>query len=201
VSKAYDRAYFDRWYRGAARGVEGPSALRRRVALAVAAAEFALQRPLRSVLDVGCGEGAWHAPLRALRPRLHYLGLDSSEYAVARFGARRNLAFARFGDLEQLRPGPPVDLLVCADVLHYVPDAELRRGLSGFAELCAGVAWVEAYCRGDHIEGDTEGFIARPASRYRALLEAQGFRAYGPYLWLSPALIHQRTGLERLDRG
>src|SRR5690606_33978690 len=94
MQKQYYRAYFDRWYRGG--GIGGAQRLARKVALAVATAEYWLQRPVRSVLDIGCGEGAWRAPLLKLRPKLQYIGFDSSQYAVRRHGARRNLHLARF---------------------------------------------------------------------------------------------------------
>src|SRR3954451_13482038 len=102
MAKQYDRAYFDQWYRQ--RGIGGARRLARKVALAVATAEYHLERPIRSVLDVGCGEGAWLAPLRKLRPGVTYLGFDSSRYAVERHGRHRNLHFARFGDFVLLRP-------------------------------------------------------------------------------------------------
>ena len=199
--KAYDRDYFDRWYRSAGGSKTSRGRLARRVALAVAQAEVMLERPVRSVLDVGCGEGPWRAPLLRLRPGLRYLGLDPSAYAVARFGRSRNLRQAAFGDLATLRPCPPVDLLVCADVLHYVPDAELKRGLPGLAALCGGVAYLETYTAediaGDDVEGDFEGFIARPARTYRRWLAGVGFTALGQQCWLSPALAGQATALER----
>ncbi|MFC4728307.1 class I SAM-dependent methyltransferase [Coralloluteibacterium thermophilus] len=194
MDKQYDRAYFDRWYRG--RGIGGGQALAHKVAAAVAVAEYHLGRPIRSVLDVGCGEGAWRAPLLKLRPRVSYLGLDSSEYAIARYGRSRNLRPARFGDMAWLRPGPPVDLLVCADVMHYVPDAELRRGLSGFAELCSGMAFLEVYGADDAIDGDMEGFIPRPAAVYRRAFGRAGFAFCGPHCWLSPARLGDAAALE-----
>jgi SAM-dependent methyltransferase len=188
MRKQYDRDYFQHWYRDPAAKIIGKANLQRRVALALALAEFALDRPVRTVLDVGCGEGSWRAPLLKLRPGLIYLGVDSSEYAIRRYARSRNLAYARFADLESLRPCPPVDLLICADVLHYLPASDLRRGLAGFPELCSGVAYIENYCRGDHIEGDLEGFIARPAKVYRELMCGQGFSPYGPFSWISPVL-------------
>src|SRR5690606_24064010 len=139
MTKTYDRAYFDRWYRRSEVG--GAARLARKVALAVATAEYHLERPIRSVLDIGCGEGAWRAPLLRLRPKAGYLGFDSSDYAIARYGRRRNLHHARFGDFASLRPCAPVDLLVCSDVLHYLPTRELERGLPALAELCGGVAF------------------------------------------------------------
>jgi SAM-dependent methyltransferase len=192
--KHYDRDYFDRWYRHG--GIGGARRLARKVALAVAVAEYHLERPLRTVLDVGCGEGPWRAPLLKLRPGLRYLGFDSSEYAVARHGARRNLHYARFGDFAQLRPCPPADLLVCSDVLHYLPTRELDRGLPGLAALCGGVAFLETFTREDHAEGDEHGFLARPARYYRERFEALGFTRLGSHCWLAPALAGSATALE-----
>ena len=77
MPKRYDRDYFDRWYRKG--GIGGTRRLARKVALAVATAEYHLERPLRTVLDIGCGEGAWRAPLSQLRPHARYLGLVPSE--------------------------------------------------------------------------------------------------------------------------
>lgn len=144
-AKQYDAAYFQRWYRHA--GLADPARLRRKVALAVAQAEYYLERPIRSVLDIGCGEAAWRAPLLALRPRISYLGFDSSAYSVQRYGRSRQIHPARFGDFAWLRPCAPVDLLICADLLHYLPRASStrlagpgrvvrRRGLPG--NLCPG---------------------------------------------------------------
>src|SRR3546814_503957 len=264
--------------------------LARKVALAVATAEYHLERPLRTVLDIGCGEGAWRAPLLKLRPgaqylgfdsseyaitrygrhrNLHfarfadfaqlrpcapvdllvcsdvlhylpareidrglpglaepgggvaflatfahahqaegaghdykpqpgaqYLGFDSSEYAITRYGRHRNLHFARFADFAQLRPCAPVDLLVCSDVLHYLPAREIDRGLPGLAELCGGVAFLETFGREDQAEGDEHEFKQRPAGFYRRRFEAAGLRMLGSHCWLSPALAGVSTALE-----
>jgi SAM-dependent methyltransferase len=196
VGKQYDADYFRHWYQVRARS--GQADLGRKVAMAVALAEFYLQRPIRSVLDVGCGEGVWRAPLLKLRPRLHYQGVDPSEYAVARFGARRNIALARFGQLGELRFGAPADLLVCSDVIHYVPTAELRRGLRGLAELCDGVAFLELYAAGDEIAGDLDGYLARPAAAYRRWFRAAGFVPCGTQFYLSPNLHANAVALEVL---
>src|SRR5687768_10367650 len=77
MSKQYDQAYFERWYRDPAKkdhAVGSTARLARKVALAVATAEYHLERPIRTVLDIGCGEGAWRAPLLKLRPKASYLG-------------------------------------------------------------------------------------------------------------------------------
>ncbi|MFT4257785.1 MAG: class I SAM-dependent methyltransferase [Pseudoxanthomonas sp.] len=194
MSKHYDHAYFQHWYRQS--GIGGPQRLARKVALAVACAEYYLERPIRTVLDIGCGEGAWRAPLLKLRPKVHYLGFDSSDYAIARFGRRRNLHPARFGDFALLRPCPPADLLVCADVIHYLPTAELRRGLPGLAELCNGVAFLETFAAEDEFDGDHAGFQPRSARWYRRQFAACGLVGVGSHCWLSPALASQAATLE-----
>lgn len=198
--KHYDQDYFRRWYRHRSNPRQARERLERKVALAVALAEHHLDRPLRNVLDIGCGEGAWRKPLRTLRPGIGYLGFDSSEYAVARYGRARNIHFARFGDFESLRPGEPVDLLVCSDVVHYLDARELRRGLSGFGELCRGVAFIDLFCRGDGFSGDIEGFHARPAGWYRKVFSDSGLVACGSHAYLSPALEGVTSALERCPR-
>ncbi len=196
MRKSYDQAYFQHWYRDDQQGVGRAALLKRKVALALAVAEYHLQRPVRSVLDLGCGEGAWRAPLLALRPGLDYLGVDASEYAVARYGRTRNLRLVRFGQLDELRFGAPVDLLVCSDVLHYLDARELRRGLQGFAELCAGVGFFEVFCRGDDIVGDERSFHPRSADFYRRAFAGAGFTACGSHCYLSRSLRADATALE-----
>ena len=194
TGKRYDANYFQRWYREG--GIGGRQRLARKVALAVATAEYHLERPIRSVLDIGCGEGPWRAPLLKLRPKLQYLGFDGSEYAVARYGRARNLRLARFADFALLRPCPPVDLLVCSDVLHYLSVRELDRGLPGLAELCGGVAFLETFTAADAAEGDEHDFQQRSAAFYRRRFERFGFRQLGSHCWLSPALADNATELE-----
>ena len=193
--KRYDRTYFDKWYRGRGR-VHAEGEVERKVALAVAAAEYFLRRKLRSVLDVGCGEGAWQPRLRALRPRLRYLGVDPSEYAVARFGRERNLRRAGFDELASLHLDQPFDLVICSDVLHYLPNDEIRRGLPELVRLCGGVAYLEVLTADDEIVGDLEGLIRRPAAWYRRLFRSAGLRNGGPYLWIAPPILATAAELE-----
>lgn len=192
--KVYDASYFETWYRR--RGIGSPAALQRKVAAAVALAEYFLGRPLRSVLDVGCGEGAWRAPLLELRPKLRYLGVDSSEYAIARYGARRNLQFLPFADLAALQPASPYDLLVCSDVMHYLTDAELRAGLREFERLCGGVAYLETFTADDDVIGDLQDLRRRPAAWYRREFDKAGFVPAGPHTYLAVHVAATATALE-----
>lgn len=199
-AKVYDRRYFERWYRRPGSRVESPAALRRRVAMAVAMSERYLERPVRSVLDVGCGEGRWRAELRRLRPAVAYFGVDPSHYAVERFGQRRNLRRGGFGELADLDLGGPFDLVVCADVLHYVTDAELTLGLPELAKLACGAAYLEVLTSAEPIEGDLAGLILRSPEDYRRRFEALGWVGVGSHVWLAPELADLPSALEQSGR-
>jgi len=192
--KRYDRAYFDKWYRD--ERINSPAEIRRKVVLAVAAAEYFLQRSVRSALDVGCGEGQWQLHLRAIRPRIRYLGLDSSAYVVRQFGKARNIRRATFGELPSLHLAQTFDLIVCSDVLHYVGDSEIRSGAREIARLCKGVAYLEVLTKEDDVVGDLEGLISRPAAWYRKTFERAGLVHVGPYTWLGKPLQPIASALE-----
>lgn len=195
--KAYDRAYFDRWYRHPTHGVRSRSETTRRVAMVVALAEYYLGRTITSVMDVGCGEGVWRAPLRKLRPSISYLGLDPSPYVVERFGRSRGLRQARFADLAELRFDQRFDLIVCSDVLHYLRAPEISRGLSGFPELLEGLAFIEVFTSHDAVEGDTDGFIGRTPQWYRTRFSDAGLLACGSQCYVGPQLMRSVCALER----
>ncbi len=195
-AKRYDRAYFDKWYRDPQQRVGSRQELRRKVAMVVHLAEYYLARPLRNVLDVGCGEAAWRAPLKALRPDIDYLGLDSSDYAVSRYGRARDIRLASFGQLGELRFDARFDLIVCSDVLHYLDAAEIRRGLSGFGDLLEGLAFLEVFTSSDQPEGDRVGFVARRPAWYRSLFADAGLAACGSHVYLGPRLIRSAAALE-----
>src|SRR5436305_13947925 len=147
--KRYDRAYFDKWYRRVR--VHSAGELQRKVAMAVSLCEFFLRRRIRNVLDVGCGEGAWFPHLRALRPRVSYLGFDTSDYALERFGSARNIRKGSFADLDVDRR---FDLVICSDVLHYLNEREIRSGLPALVRATGGLAFLEVLTSEEDIVGD-----------------------------------------------
>lgn len=194
--KRYDRAYFDRWYRGADAPPGQAGALERNVALAVAAAESVLDRPVESVLDVGCGEGRWQPVLARLRPEAAYLGIDPSPYAVERFGGSRNLRQGAFDELDVHVFDDPFDLVVCADVLHYLDDRAILRGLDTFVDLVGGVALIEVFTAADSVDGDREGFHLRDPAWYRRAFAGAGLVPLGLQLWTHREIA---ADLEALD--
>lgn len=193
--KRYDRAYFDRWYRGPDAPL-GEGDLERAVALAVAATESVLARPLRSVLDVGCGEGRWQPVLGRFRPDATYLGIDPSEYVIERFGERRNLRRGRFEDLAYHVVDEPFDLVVCSDVLHYLGDDEIVAGLGPLVDRTGGVAVLDVFTGEDDPEGDRADFRPRPASWYRKAFAEAGLVAIGLQMWVPEDVAED---LEALD--
>jgi SAM-dependent methyltransferase len=194
--KTYDREYFDRWYRHPTDRVATRHSLERKVRLAVSVAEFILARRIRSVLDIGCGEAPWFPVLRRLRSDVRYIGVESSEYAIARFGDSRNIRHGSIDDLGAMRLPRNIDLIVCADVLQYVDARGVERGLRAIRKLLGGVAYIETFTTDDAMEGDRDGWHERSAAEYRRLLRAARLTQCGPYCYLDRAAF---TGLNDFE--
>ncbi|HMA23843.1 MAG TPA: class I SAM-dependent methyltransferase [Gemmatimonadaceae bacterium] len=188
--KSYDRAYFERWYRDPNDRVSTRESLERKARMAIAVTEFLIGRRVRTILDVGCGEAPWYPVVRRLRPEASYVGVDSSEYVLERFGAARNIRRGSLGELGTMRLRRDVDLIVCADVLQYVETPELERGLRAIRRLLGGVAYIEAFTTEDEMEGDRSGWHERTAAQYRRLFRRAGLTQCGPYCY---------TDLDELD--
>jgi len=160
--KAYDRGYFER---GTTTPTSHPVArpLERKVALAVAAAEFVLGRRIRSALDVGCGE-ACGAPHQAAAPESALHGSRWQAYAV-RPRLRRNIAGALrdLGD-QARRPVRPGRVLGRAPLRAA---KELGPGIRAVGELTQGLpgrVFTLRRDRGDHVE-----YHERPTALYQRL--------------------------------
>jgi len=164
--------------------------------MVVAVAEYFLGRKLRSVLDVGAGEGAWGMELRRLRPKLRYLGIDPSDYAVKRHGRERGIIHGSFETLPSLRLGREYDLIICADMLQYVPTPVLKRGIRHLSRHLVGVAYLEAFTTADEMEGDLEGWHPRTRSRYLRIFADAGLVGCGLHCYLTAELAEKAVELE-----
>jgi SAM-dependent methyltransferase len=165
--------------------------------MAVAVGEYLLGRPIRSVLDVGSGEGHWRGLVRAIRPRVRYLGVDPSEYVVRRFGRRRNLRAGSFEHLDLLGLRRPFDLVVCSGVINYLSPEVFERGLAHLRPLVGGVAFLEIFASEDEVEGCTRRFDRRPRAFYERLLARHGFTQCGPHLFAGEGLAGDLAAFER----
>lgn len=195
MTKEYDRAYFDRWYRSNRRAVR-PDVVRRKVRLALNAAEHLLGREITTVLDVGCGEAPWRGELRRIRKNLEYTGVDASAYVVRRYGRTRNIVHGTLATLDKLPLARSYELVVCSDVLQYVPNDEVKRGLKLLAKRTGGVAFIEAFTSRDDMTGDKEHWHARSARWYRKAMHDAGFASIGLYLFVGRGLRHALNELE-----
>lgn len=192
--KQYEQAYFERWYRG--RALDG-AALHRQVELAVVLTESMIATRIRTVLDVGAGEGRWHPALKRIRPRIRYVGVEPSQWAVARWGRRRNLVQGDLLTLDALGLGGPFDLVIVSDVLHYLPTSTLRRGLMMTAPFVDGLLFAPTFTPRDEITGDRADFQQRSATTYRRAFTSAGLRQVGPWAWTTRGRYKELAELER----
>ncbi len=196
-SDTYDKAYFDRWYRHPRHRVSTRASTARKAAMVLGVAEYFLERPVRTVLDIGCGEGQWQPALQALRPGIRYLGVDPSSYAVGRFGKKRNLRLGGFADLGGINLTKTYDLIVCSDTLYYVPRKELSVGLALIAQMLGGIAFLEAYASDEALNGDFSDIEPRTNAFYRRLFRRFGLTSCGPHCYAGRELRGQVMPLER----
>jgi len=153
-------------------------------------------RSVRHVLDVGCGEGLWRAPLVARRAGISYHGVDPSAYVVQRFGRRRGITHGTFGGLAALHLRDAYDLIVCADMLHYLDAAELRAGLTAIAPRLGGVAYLPVVTSSDEVDGDVGALVRRRPAWYRARFREAGLVPVGLECYVRRETVAGLTALE-----
>lgn len=178
-----------------------PGELTRQATFVVSAAEHVLGRRVRTVLDVGCGEGNWLAPLRRLRPRVSYTGVDASEYVVARFGARRNIRLGTIDSLDRMRLRKEYDLILCVGVLNYLSPAQLAAGLEQVYQHAEGLVYLELFTSADRgVFGDTMGTRLRSPEWYRARIREAGFVSCGLHCYVPDWMREHTSVMERCGR-
>jgi len=197
VTDTYNQAYFEKWYRNPRHRVKTAAELARQVAFVLHIAEWVLARPVRSVLDVGCGEGQWRAALRKYRPSIQYTGVDPSEYAVARYGKCRDIRLGSLENLRELSLNGPFDLVVCCGMLNYIAAESLADGLGTVASLTHGVAFLEIFTGTDATEGDTSWPSPQSAGWYRSTLNNAGLVSVGLHCYVQEGR-HAIAELERV---
>jgi SAM-dependent methyltransferase len=195
--KRFDAGYFDKWYRHPDHRVGTAADLARLVRFAVMSAEYVLARPIRSVLDVGAGEGRWQPLLRKLRPTARYYGVDPSEYVVRRYGKRRNIVLGTLDDITGIFPDRQFDLVVSCSVINYLPRDTMIRGIRNIAQLTGGLAYLEIFTSEDDVEGDTNGWHSESRAAYRRITQSAGLIPCGLHCYIPDANASTVVGLER----
>jgi SAM-dependent methyltransferase len=195
--KVFDSGYFQKWYRHPDYRVGTAADLARLVRFALTAAEYVLARPVRSVLDVGAGEGRWQPILRKLRPRATYHGVDPSDSVVRRYGRRRNIVRGTLDDLPDLCPDRTFDLVVSCSVINYQPHDTMARGIRNLANSTGGLAYLEIFTSEDDVEGDTTGWYSESRQSYRRVTRNAGLIPCGLHCYIPDENASSLVGLER----
>lgn len=135
---------------------------------------------VRRFADVGAGTGWWAKEFARQRPTCRHIEtFDASADAASLFGHRQV-------PIEKLS-GRPADLVVCRDVLRYLPDSRARQAIRQLARKCRGVLYLQVVTSDDEVDeeaSDMAGYF-RPVDWYLKRLAAAGFTNAGMGLFVA----------------
>ncbi|MGK2960990.1 MAG: methyltransferase domain-containing protein [Gemmatimonadaceae bacterium] len=181
-TERFDAAYYRRFYENRRTAIMTPEMQRDEVAFVIAFCRhigFEIER----FTDAGAGTGWWAKEFARQYPECEEIEtLDASEAACKLYG-HKHLR------LEKLT-GRSADLVVCRDVLRYLPDAAADEGIRRLAKKCRGVLYLQIVTKEDEFDrdaSDAEGYF-RPTAWYRKRLSGSGFRDCGMGLFVSSRL-------------
>lgn len=189
----FSAEYFKKFYLDSATRVITPAEMRTRAAL-IAAALRQCQIPVRRILDAGCGIGLLRAPFKEVLPRARYTGLEASAYLCARFGWTS-------GSVVDFKPQRPFDLVVCYDVLQYLPDAQAAAAIVNLGRLSRSALYISALTSEDwrkncdRARTDRDVHL-RSGAWYRRRLE-RSFRYLGFGIWVRKSVTAILWDMER----
>jgi 2-polyprenyl-3-methyl-5-hydroxy-6-metoxy-1,4-benzoquinol methylase len=159
------------------------------------------ERPLRMVLEVGCGNGALFEPLGF--DQAEYTGLDYSEKMIAAFAQRYPQLRLFVADAHEYRDNRQYDLIFCNSVVQYFDMQMFDQWLQNAAAMLARdgvivigqIPWKTLrlrYCSGE--------LTGRQPSRWRmakgAMKSLLGFDAFGRWYSVGEiAALGARHGL------
>lgn len=185
----FDAAFFRRYYANPATRVATREDQARLAALIGSVAHYCGFR-VKRLLDAGCGVGWLRTPLRRQFKGVEYVGLEVSDYLCRKHGWVQ-------GSLPGYTDTKGFDLVVCHDVLQYLPDREAARAITALAQLSRGLLYFSVLTAGDwKHNADTSrtdrGVHLRPRAWYERRLRRHfrhlGFgvyalRNFAPLLW------------------
>lgn len=181
-STHFDDDYYRRYYDNPETRVVTPRVRRNEVAFVIAfCRHVGLQ--IDRFADVGAGTGWWAREFSRRYPSCAVIEtFDSSRSACELYGHKRVSV--------QKLSGPPADLVVCRDVLRYVPDSEIHTAFRRLARKCRGVLYLQVVTSDDEFDeagSDMTGYF-RSAASYRRRLKDAGFLDCGMGLYVSEQL-------------
>ena len=158
---------------------------------------FLREVPYETVLDLGCGTGAW-----SYLTRTRYLGIDFSPSFVA--GCRRRFAndprkSFEVGDVESIAVDERYDLALMMSVLHHISDAQARRLLDRLSKCASRVVVMDLMPNpGNPISRllyrlDRGDFIRSTDAQRRLLLESADWKLEREDAFYSYNRIYRHT--------
>jgi len=168
VGAVFDAAFFERYYGNSKTRVADHGDAERLAALIVGVVDY-IGLNVRRILDAGCGIGLLREPLRQLCPQATYDGLEVSPYLCERYGWRQ-------GSISDYSSEQPYDLVICHDVLQYLPDRAAAKALAHLARLSRGALYLSVLTARDWRQAAdqarTDRQVAlRPADWYQRRLQ------------------------------
>ncbi len=175
-SSRFDEAYYRRHYESPRTQAETPQETALRGDF-IAAYLRHIDLPVRRIVDLGCGTGRLLNVLKEHFPKAKLTGVEFSEFACAQYGWQR-------GSVVDYRPRTPYDLVVCNDVIQYLPEADAERALSNLAKICRGALYLGVLTQEDWENGcdqsRTDGNVhLRASAWYRERLAKHFVNAGG----------------------
>jgi SAM-dependent methyltransferase len=134
VRKAFDEAYYERFY-GGARAQNAYRKDEARLGAFVCAYLKYIEQPVRNVIDIGCGFGQWSDIIAAHFPQIRYTGVERSEYLCSEYGWTH-------GSAVDFRSRTAFDLVICKDTLQYLSDRDFELAAANLSKLCRGVLYA-----------------------------------------------------------
>jgi len=165
--RTFDASYYERFYHDPHTRAVTVQGARRQARFVAGLLRF-LGLPVRRVLDLGCGPGWLLNALGREFPRASCTGVEWSEYLCERYGWEP-------GSVVDWHARTPFDLVVCYDVLQYLPDREAATALDNLRRLTRGALYLgvltaedwSRHC--DRSRSDGDAFL-RCAAWYRRRL-------------------------------
>ena len=195
VRRDFDRDFFKRFYEDASTHVISEDDVFRRACFVIAYLSH-LQVPVHTVMDAGCGTGLWQRALRRIDRSIDYFGVDPSEYLCAKYGWFQS-------SVADFRSRKKFDLVVCQDVMQYMPAGEVERSFAAIAAVCRGALYFDVPTSDDiedrllDMRKTDKDIHVRSAAWYRKRL-ARHFENAGGGVFVSP---RARAVLLALERG